>query len=541
MGPRNRKETRRLTGQAAFSEAFAFAPDGKTFATTDGSALRICDVVTGRELGQRDGHTSSAGALAVSTDGRTLATGANYGVVLLWDLATGQQRRRLVGSEGRVSFLAFSPDGRTLYSASSTNMQQLLLAWDTATGAERLRLVGNRPMAWVSAAALSPDGKLLGWAGLDKASVVVDANTSKELRRLDGPDAPIVKLAFEPDNRTLLAMSDLDRSASGNPIRFHFWDVVTGQHRETLSAGLPWWPGQMMISLGTAFSPDVKRVALGGQYKAIVLVDPATGNELGRVAAASDKHADTVLSVAWSPDGRTLAWAGPLDGVVRVSEVASGKERRPLKGHHGTVWSLAFSATGAQLISAGRDTTALVWDLTGPTAWGNEPPEPLNDANLAACWEHLHGDDAAKAYVAVRRLIADPARAVPYLAQRLRPAVPADEQRVARLIADLDSDDFAVRDRAVKELERTGDLALPALGKASAGKPSLEMQRRMDQLVQKLATITSEQLRAIRAIEALECAATQEARHLLGVLAQGAPGVRQTLEARASLNRLSKR
>ncbi len=112
---------------------------------------------------------------------------------------------------------------------------------------------------------------------------------------------------------------------------------------------------------------------------------------------------------------------------------------------------------------------------------------------------------------------------------------------MARLIADMDSGEFAVRDRAVMDLERIGDPVLPALRTALAGKAPLEMRRRVEQLVDKLERITSEQVRAIRAIEALEYAATPQARRLLEVLAQGAPGARQTQEAKASLNRLAKR
>ncbi len=284
-------------------------------------------------------------------------------------------------------------------------------------------------------------------------------------------------------------------------------DVKTGQRHEQPFEGLPDYP------FAVTFSPRRDLVAFGGQTGDLILVRVATGREVHRVAttpAQSRGQQNGVFCAVFSPDGRTLAWAGATDGQVRLSEVATGKERRRLIGRRGRVNAIAFSADGTILVSGAEDTTSLVWDLIGPLAWDKAPPGPLNDASLAACWEDLRSDDAANAYVAIRRLIADAARAVPYLAQRLRPALPPDEQRVARLVAELDSNEFAVRDGAAKELERTGDLVLPALRKGLAGKPSLEMQRRIEQLVAELETITNERLRTIRAIEVLEYAATPQ-------------------------------
>ena len=111
------------------------------------------------------------------------------------------------------------------------------------------------------------------------------------------------------------------------------------------------------------------------------------------------------------------------------------------------------------------------------------------------------------------------------------------------MIADLDDERFAVREKATTELEKLGKEIEPALHKALQGKPSLEVRRRIDRLLEKLesAAPSPEQLRLLRALEVLEHIGTPEARELLRTLAKGASGARLTQEAKASLDRLANR
>src|SRR5439155_8384254 len=129
--------------------------------------------------------------------------------------------------------------------------------------------------------------------------------------------------------------------------------------------------------------------------------------------------------------------------------------------------------------------------------------------------------------------------------KHLRPVAVVDEGRLARLITDLDSGRFAVRERAARELEGLGSAAEPALRKALAGRPSVEARNRMAKLLEQEArqrsSPTPDRLRQMRTLEALELAGDREARRLLKELAGGMPGVWLTEEARASLGRLAPR
>src|SRR5262249_51949913 len=124
-------------------------------------------------------------------------------------------------------------------------------------------------------------------------------------------------------------------------------------------------------------------------------------------------------------------------------------------------------------------------------------------------------------------------------------AVPvADEKRLAGLIADLDNEQFAEREKAAKKLEHLGEVAIGACEKALQRQPSTEVCRRLESFLKKQAKSSSgpspERLLALRAIEVLEHIGTLQAQELLKSLAAGAPEARLTQEAKTALERLAK-
>jgi hypothetical protein len=128
--------------------------------------------------------------------------------------------------------------------------------------------------------------------------------------------------------------------------------------------------------------------------------------------------------------------------------------------------------------------------------------------------------------------------------QRLRPA-PAEAEvpkRITQLVAQLDDDRFAARERAEKELRQLGGQAREALEAALKGNLSLEAGRRVTRLLAALGLrrLSGEALRQARAVEALERVGTKEARELLQELAGGDRGAVLTAEAAAALRRMGK-
>jgi WD40 repeat protein len=163
---------------------------------------------------------------------------------------------------------------------------------------------------------------------------------------------------------------------------------------------------------------------------------------------------------------------GDSDGTVKLWETMTRKERAHFTGHRAFIHGLTFSPDGRTLASASMDSTGLLWDMRG-----------LGSLHLPIdgkkCWLALADGDAAKSFRAIADLSADPEQAVLLLRQHLRPVLSPDPRRLARLLADLDSERFEVREKASKQIEGVGELAKLALQRALTGKPLLEMRRRV--------------------------------------------------------------
>jgi hypothetical protein len=244
--------------------------------------------------------------------------------------------------------------------------------------------------------------------------------------------------------------------------------------------------------------------------------------------------------VSCSPDGRVLAADG--GATIRLLDLRTGKEFRRLKGHQAEVEALAFTRDGKRLISGSADSTALVWGgaaLSAPAV----KIEEQDAERLIELWSALANKNAAEAFQVVAELAASPKGAVTLLAGRVKPVAAPDAKQLSKWIADLDNDNFDVRENASTELGRLGELARPALEEARQSK-SPETRRRVDDLLSRLkldGSLPAENLRQLRAFEVLEKINTLEARQMLQILSRGAEGAWLTREAKATLERLDAR
>jgi hypothetical protein len=403
---------------------------------------------------------------------------------------------------------------------------------------------------------LSPDGKTLAGRIADGKVGLLDRATGEVRHTLNPPkvkkspldrandpelealkqesrnEGSVAGMAFTSDGRTLVIWN-ADSIVT-------VWDVASGKKLRQFTG-----PTEQQAAT-VALSPDGKLLAFGFQSSAphpgiLHVLDATTGKEARRFITGTY----TAYQVAFSPDGKSLAWSSGDDGIVYLGEIATGRERHRFAGHTDLISSIAFSSDGRMLISGAWDTTALVWDLTGRLTMGKKFSTALSAEELETHWKALAAEDAAAGYRAVQALAADPAHSTPYLRTRLHPIAPADGKRLQQWIADLDSDQFAIREKAISELEKLSAASLHAMRKALEAKPALETRRRLEALIEKLEREewppSGERLRIWRALEVLERTGTSEAKGVLTTLANGAPGARQTLEAKGALQRLTQR
>ncbi len=406
-----RAEIGKLEGHTGYVSSVSFSPDGHTLASgSHDTTVRLWNVTMWTEIGKLEGHINRVNCVSFSPDGKTLASGGNKydalwdhpgGDLRLWDVDT------LTGigihESSRNSFygVSFSPDGRIIaYKYRSDSDAAGFLDVNTQTkidvrvrsdyGLDHARPAHTWDVLWVVAAQVKKRGYT--WY-------------SKMLQ--EHIDDPVHSVSFSPDGKTIAASDGYYDPHYSRYIRM--WDVATlteidtrtypfgdSRYRGSRSFGnesVSFSPDgktilsrceQSVICLRDAatyteirrleisrlgnlssntfvFSPDGHTLAIGvSPYTEIVLLwDVTTDTEIGILWG----HIGVVQSVSFSPDGRTLASAGSIDGTIRLWDMDTLTEIAILRGHTGWVNSVLFSPDGKTIVSASNDHTVRLWDV----------------------------------------------------------------------------------------------------------------------------------------------------------------------------------
>jgi WD40 repeat protein len=390
-------------------EAAIFSHDGRTLITSDDSgSVSMVDIGTGRPIGRplSVGDDNPAAALDLSPDGRLLAVASYGGPVYVWDVKTGvPYGSPLEADTTPVSDVRFSTDGRSLVSSHLRSAVIWNIGGDQALG----KPVGG-PADLITEMAFSPNGRQLAAGRFDGGTILYDAATRRQLRRIDG-DSVVTAVAFRPNGK-LIAVGTTDG-------RVQFFDPRTGAAVGSAldEGGRPVWqvafsPDGRLLAVavdpngvsetafqdqrkqgevqlwnvesrrrvgraiapgaGTvfslAFSRDGSLLATGSRGR-LDLWDVATQVHHGKPMKIAD---DGVLGVAFDPKGRLVAGGGAI-GPVRVWRVADQQPAfPPLTGHTAPVTETAFDPTGTFLASTSPFGGTRLWNPATGVGYGDE-------------------------------------------------------------------------------------------------------------------------------------------------------------------------
>jgi WD40 repeat protein len=520
--------------------------------------------VGGRAPRPLPGHGGAITALSFSANGNLLLSAGLDGVVVLRQADTDKEIKRFTSGKGAVYGAALAPNGKVVASAGADGRVRL---WDAITGRPLHRLAGHGKGALC--VAFSPDGKVVASGGGDGLVRVWSVSDGRPVSKLKALAAKVTSVAFAPDGKSLVVAGLSTRSdpfAGGvvftAPEQVQLWDLKDDRAHKLGVQGSQ-----------VAFTPDGSGLIVSGRFTVI-------GRNPGGPAfiQVGEESICNVTRIAWwdlrwgrevrraermggsavvSADGALVALCNGFEGHYGVMRLATNViATGPEPGQAVRLWGstsgqevLPRALAEATTVALSPDGRLLAWgnEKGGITLWDLAPRDALaryrgrpGPKDLETLWGEL-GGAPAEAFQATWTLAA--ARPTGWLAKRVKPVPLTDAKRMKKLIEDLDSDEFEVRDAAARELEKLGTAALPALRRAREAKLSLEAVRRIDALLKAAAgmALPPEEWRRLRVVRVLERIGSPEAVRLLEALAGGEPAALPTREARAALVRLKKR
>lgn len=391
----------RLGLERTYRRPFTLSPDGKTFATAsrNGYKVQLWDTQTGKlkntltadakyvkMLAIANGipklvnyATKSAGSMAFSPDGKTLAV-ASDGEIALWDPETAKPKFILTENED-FYYLMFSPDGRTLAARCSVSLEgSRIYLWNIDT--QNIQNSGLRHIISdhndeVSSVTFNHDAKILASGHNLEKIKLWDVVNGQLKTTCDGYpyQLNVQSLAFTPNAETLASLNIYSQS-SGGIAHILLWDAITGKYQKTLKGHGKAISNTRRLAHGggIVFSPNGKLFVTGSLDGTIRLWDTNAalkdsviqrlgGNLFGPQKAKLKGHTHQILSIALSPDGDTIA-SGSMDKTIRLWDLQKRKLIATLEGHTDEIWTVAFSPDGLALVTGCRSGSIHLWDPT---------------------------------------------------------------------------------------------------------------------------------------------------------------------------------
>ena len=349
----------------------AFAPDGKSVASSGGKLIHVWDAATGKPGQTLTGHTAAARGLAFTPDGKYLVSGGDDRRVIVWDLGTGKAKLTYPVQTNRIEAVAVSAGKGSARTVAAVNAGGELLVYPFADEVRPQLLgvsvseagAGGFGVAFVgetgNVLTCGHDPRVKLTTGPEVGAAVPGVGTTARI--YSGHAGPVIALAATPDG-TRFVTGGADRTA-------RVWETATGKALAVFAtAALPSAGETREVGVSAvAISPD-GTVAATGTVEGILQLWPLSADDESRQSADAT---DALWNVAVSPDGKTYATVG-ADKVARLYDAASGKLLKPLAGHKAAVPTLAYlgdtvlaTASGDRLVKLWDTATGQATDLAG--------------------------------------------------------------------------------------------------------------------------------------------------------------------------------
>jgi WD40 repeat protein len=310
-------------------------------------------------------------ALAFSPDGKVLAVSGNR-EILLHTLDGNAAPRRLLGTSDSILSLAFSRDGSLLVAAGGAPARfGEIQIWDLPAAKLRrsVMLTGDT----VFGISISPDATRVAAGATDNSVRIVDAATGKELTKMGAHENWVLSTVFSVDGKRVVSVSR-DRSAK-------LTDAATGAFQENINL----LRGELAA---VARHPDKDVVVIGGEdrYPYVYLMDRPKNMKIAddtTLIRKLERQNGAITTLAWSPDGKRIAVGGAAPE-VNVYDADTGARLAACKGHSAGIYTVAFSPDSVTLATGGFDGTVRLYDTATGALKKAFVPVPLEKPGAEA-------------------------------------------------------------------------------------------------------------------------------------------------------------
>jgi WD40 repeat protein/serine/threonine protein kinase len=317
----------RVYGHHGIVHAVSLHPDRRRMATSgEDGTVRIWDL-RAVPVASQDTLTGDPMLLAALPDRLVCVTTQSPGWQVLTRHRSGQST--IARHDESIAGVEIAPDGNALLTIDQWGQASRWSSDASGIGSPFFSFT-EVITPYVRGLATSPDGQRIVSA-IGHQIALVEASTGRQVAILSGKETPAA-MVFSPDSRLL--------ATGGNESRVYLWEAATGEQRAAL-------PAQTGMVRAVAFSPDSKTIAYAGDDHAIHFWD-LDGREKGLLSG----HRGAVMGLAFSPDGRTLASVSD-DGTCRLWQLSTGSEMLSFVVANRSITHVAFNPDGRYLAFAG--------------------------------------------------------------------------------------------------------------------------------------------------------------------------------------------